>query len=573
MSSQDWNPSLPPDWNEEDETKRSTNSPPESAPPESALPPRPLSQLELDVQAKQQAAADKTSFTTLEQDVMAKQQQHRVDHGRPGAYSMASPAKSVPMSGPRELSLLEQDVAAKQCSTSSFAPPAALSQLEEVNIKAAAARPASFVSSLPGAYAEAGGRAHLSMLENDITAKQLLDVGGSPAAASLSRLELDIATKTTAAARPPRLPDDDDEVCTSAPGAYAAPFQRGTKTRGLENEHAALSQLEQQVASKTMSNSLPSDLAMLEDAVLNLHASPTRSMKLSVPPVVYSSNTPEEKKSDQVVVPPPLPPPVMMNHIGKSPIPSGSSAPTSTTSTSSYYSHAFPQEPPLEQHHQQQPVVQQYISMDDAGLAIAMAVEEDPEDMFIPNAVEYDPDAKPAAAVASTRKCLKLAVAIFGLVLVVIVVMTSVLVTKKDDSPTMAPTTERETMGLYSVMEGLVGTDVLEDASSFERQALDWLTRNDTLVADLSEDALIQRYGAAYFYMATSVNEPWRSCNPPLANETAECTFEKYLPTPSGDPSFNKLQAKRWLSNTSECEWGGVLCDDNGILQSIELGK
>jgi hypothetical protein len=568
MSSQDWNTSLPPDWNEEDETKCSSNSPPESAPPESALPPRPLSQLELDVQAKQQAAAEKTlSCTTLEQDVMAKQQ-HRVDHGRPGAYSMASPAKSVPtMSGPRELSMLEQDVAAKQRSDSSFAPPASLSQLEEV--KAAAARPASFISSLPGAYAEAGGRAHLSMLENDITAKQ----NATFPAASLSRLELDIATKTTAAARPPRLPDDDDEVCTSAPGAYAAPFQRGTKTRGLENEHAALSQLEQQVANKTMSNNLPSDLAMLEDAVLNLHASPTRSIKLSVPPTVYSSNTPEEKKS--AGVPPPLLPPMIMNHVGKSPITTGSSAPTSTTSTSSYYSQAFPQEPPLEQHHQQQqqPVVQQYISMDDAGLAIATAVQEDPEDMFIPNAVEYDPDAKPAAAVASTRKCLKLAVAIFGLVVVVIVVMTSVLVTKKDDSPTMAPTTERETMGLYSVMEGLVGTDVLEDASSFERQALDWLTRNDTLVADLSEDALIQRYGAAYFYLATSVNEPWRSCNPPLANETAECTFEKYLPTPSGDPSFNKLQAKRWLSNTSECEWGGVLCDDNGILQSIELGK
>ena len=69
---------------------------------------------------------------------------------------------------------------------------------------------------------------------------------------------------------------------------------------------------------------------------------------------------------------------------------------------------------------------------------------------------------------------------------------------------------------------------------------------------------LVQRYVLALFYFATD-GDNWPLCS---ADETS---------TPCVDE--NGTEIVRFLSNTNECEWYGVVCDFDKFVTLIEIGK
>lgn len=198
---------------------------------------------------------------------------------------------------------------------------------------------------------------------------------------------------------------------------------------------------------------------------------------------------------------------------------------------------------------------------DNKGLAIAVAVDDDPDDIFIPAAVEYDPDAKPP--IYRNRRF-----RLYGLLVFLIIVLVAVgaavggALGKKGNedeilTPTNAPTLYRESLGIEEQIKRIIGGEMLEDPESPYSKALEWITHDDPMQLTPEATNFIQRYTAAYFYYATTEDGPWRSCNPPedpWSGET-DCTFARLM---SVFPmEFADVPRKAWLSNVTECEWVG----------------
>jgi hypothetical protein len=206
------------------------------------------------------------------------------------------------------------------------------------------------------------------------------------------------------------------------------------------------------------------------------------------------------------------------------------------------------------------------------GLAIAVAVEED-DDMFIPSAVEYDPDAKPP--IYKNRRFRMYAfLALF--IIVVVVAGASIAATLGNDpsepAPTPAPTTTRESLGIRSTIELIVGSELLDDPESPYSKALDWITFDDPQELTPADANLIQRYTTAYLYFATTVDGPWRTCNPPKNPRTDSplCTYKKLVNLfPEG---FEDKPSKAWLSSADECDWAGISCDPQMQVRTVDLG-
>lgn len=208
------------------------------------------------------------------------------------------------------------------------------------------------------------------------------------------------------------------------------------------------------------------------------------------------------------------------------------------------------------------------------GLAVAVAVEEEEDDMFIPSAVEYDPDAKPP--LYKNRRFRLYAFLAFFIIVVVVVgatVAATLGKSKGTPAPTSAPTAYRESFGLASSIERVFGEDLLEDPNSPYAKALQWMTFDDPLELIPSNSSnFIQRFTAVYMYYATTVGGPWRSCNPPdnPRTDSSICTYQKL--TFLFPEQFDLQPSHAWLSNTHECEWAGIVCDDQKQIRSIDLG-
>jgi len=202
---------------------------------------------------------------------------------------------------------------------------------------------------------------------------------------------------------------------------------------------------------------------------------------------------------------------------------------------------------------------------------------------------------------ARRRRRLRLLLLAVEVVIAVIIVVATVAVTKgwqggDDDSDngdaSSLPTKGVREMSIERYVKRTVGKERFSINNNSEsispyQKALDWILFHDPRQLESPESIssrsnnLMQRYGAAYFYFATTTNGPWKNgCNPPSlpANETT-----------GGDDGtticfWSKLSDVRymyyvdtistaWLTNTSECTWAGVGCDGQGQVRSIDLRK
>jgi hypothetical protein len=208
----------------------------------------------------------------------------------------------------------------------------------------------------------------------------------------------------------------------------------------------------------------------------------------------------------------------------------------------------------------------EYGGTDETGLAMALAVEEDDGDMFIPSAVEHDPDAKPP--MYRNRRfrmylCLAMTAVIVGTVGAVLgITMTT------DEGPSPVP--YRATLGIRENVARVVSNEKLEDYTSAYYKALDWITFVDPMAITPEDPKLMQRYFMAYFYYATSVKKQWKRGCAPADDEQDSCTFVSTAVRSEVDTLLD-VKGSRWLSGVDECRWVGVDCDNSFQIRGIEL--
>eukprot|EP00568_Trieres_chinensis_P016852 CAMPEP_0183326746 /NCGR_PEP_ID=MMETSP0160_2-20130417/83021_1 /TAXON_ID=2839 ORGANISM="Odontella Sinensis, Strain Grunow 1884" /NCGR_SAMPLE_ID=MMETSP0160_2 /ASSEMBLY_ACC=CAM_ASM_000250 /LENGTH=454 /DNA_ID=CAMNT_0025494797 /DNA_START=44 /DNA_END=1405 /DNA_ORIENTATION=+ len=115
-------------------------------------------------------------------------------------------------------------------------------------------------------------------------------------------------------------------------------------------------------------------------------------------------------------------------------------------------------------------------------------------------------------------------------------------------------------------VQDLVGITGLDDLQSPQSRALYWITHLDLMQICPEDPSVVQRYVMAVFYYATGGDE-WRQCYSPadlhdtvLVQETnSNCSIDTDGPGTGGTDA--------WLTQVSECEWGGLVCHDSGELK------
>ena len=90
----------------------------------------------------------------------------------------------------------------------------------------------------------------------------------------------------------------------------------------------------------------------------------------------------------------------------------------------------------------------------------------------------------------------------------------------------------------------------------------------DPLQLTPENENFVQRYVLVYFYLSTSVEKPWKSCNPPVGEEPDSCQYEKLV----NDELYRTEPRIRWMTSTHECEWAAISCDSNMQVRSVETG-
>ena len=91
-----------------------------------------------------------------------------------------------------------------------------------------------------------------------------------------------------------------------------------------------------------------------------------------------------------------------------------------------------------------------------------------------------------------------------------------------------------------AVISKISEAHVLQDTSSPQHQALQWMLHEDTESYDLSEERITQRYVLAVFFFATGGYQAWYQSN--------------------------------WL-HANECNWHGVGCNEKGEVRTLVSGK
>lgn len=93
------------------------------------------------------------------------------------------------------------------------------------------------------------------------------------------------------------------------------------------------------------------------------------------------------------------------------------------------------------------------------------------------------------------------------------------------------------------------GDGAFDDSSNAQSQALEWLLNEDEAYVCPGDSNLSQRYSMAVFYFNTN-GDGWLSCT---RSEATPC------------------KQRRFLSQYSECYWGGLDCDSTGSLSRINI--
>ena len=128
---------------------------------------------------------------------------------------------------------------------------------------------------------------------------------------------------------------------------------------------------------------------------------------------------------------------------------------------------------------------------------------------------------------------------------------------------------------------------ILYDETSPQYKAAEWLIAYDSLKLDATSPNLRQRYALAALYTATGggwvTSQGWTTCNavPPESRNTSvtgvQCVVREGKVLCADQGSFElcsyidefgaTVESKRFLSATNECEWYGIRCKDDSVIE------
>jgi len=197
---------------------------------------------------------------------------------------------------------------------------------------------------------------------------------------------------------------------------------------------------------------------------------------------------------------------------------------------------------------------------------VAVAVEAD-DNSHLPTAVMYDPDSKPP------RQQKKRLIFVYVLIILAISIVLGAVLGTSLPSKKNVGTNNADDSTMRSFLESAgIGEKELNNHSSPYAKALDWIMYQDPKHTTPDLPNFLRRFHLAAFYFATTVNHAWNFCNPPnlTANERDYCFYSNSYKGVSDDTQLSSL---RWLSNTSECSWKGVVCDERDQVSRLQLGK
>ena len=168
-------------------------------------------------------------------------------------------------------------------------------------------------------------------------------------------------------------------------------------------------------------------------------------------------------------------------------------------------------------------------------LAVAVAVNEDDyENVFIPSAVEYDPDAKlPMYKNQRLRVYSLLSCTLLIIIAACSIGVLAILEGNEEQyvAPSESPTCSRCTMDFVEQLELEVGSQKLNDPTKAEYKAKEWIIHEDDMEMLSTDRNFIQRFLLAAFYFDTHQIADWRSCNQQSLDiadaETGVCDFLK----------------------------------------------
>lgn len=148
---------------------------------------------------------------------------------------------------------------------------------------------------------------------------------------------------------------------------------------------------------------------------------------------------------------------------------------------------------------------------------------------------------------------------------------------------------------IEATLKDALGEDLLQDRLSSVGRAYRWITQEDDLHIVQTPTGIVQRFALAVFYFATGglrTTSTWKYCSAvptdvsndhesfssrcvmDEGDETVLCAspdaFVQCREYYDGDstPLFPK---RRWLSPVSECEWYGVTCNDDDVVERLEM--
>ena len=216
----------------------------------------------------------------------------------------------------------------------------------------------------------------------------------------------------------------------------------------------------------------------------------------------------------------------------------------------------------------------------DESLAVAIAVTEEDEELFLPAAVEYDPDAKPPMLKNRRFRLYAISAVLLSIVVIIAVILGTVVFKQgptppatyaPTGSPSFAPTNSLQ--GEYRDQFVAAIGPMVNVPNSPQERAARWILEEDELNLAVDAENLVQRYTMALFYFSTTNNleSRWRSCNPHPTE--SKCEYLRYTRLANDSIAFIPEESVRWLSNEHECEWAGNMCDDAMITRAIELCK
>jgi hypothetical protein len=105
---------------------------------------------------------------------------------------------------------------------------------------------------------------------------------------------------------------------------------------------------------------------------------------------------------------------------------------------------------------------------------------------------------------------------------------------------------------IFDELSDISDQDELNDLDTPQGKAIVWLVTEDEKQLCPGDDTLAQRYILSVLYFSTS-GDDWTDCS-------------------QNDNNCDR-NGNSWLSEGSECNWGGVQCNMKGFVETIELGK